>query len=122
MPDAAKIRETLSTYVERWNASDKDGWLSLFVEDATQEDPVGGPVNTGHEAIGRFWDLMKGMGDSRLEIAAGPIVCGAEAAMPIRITADVGGTSLALDAVDVMSFAEDGRIASMRAFVELPGA
>lgn len=121
MPEAEKIRETMRTYVERWNAGDRDGWVALFTDDAHHEDPVGGPVNRGPEAIATFWDTMKGLAPSRLDIVAGPVVCGSEAAMPVLITVDLGDNQLKIDAVDVMAFDDDARISSLRAFVEFPG-
>ena len=46
---------------------DRDGWLALYAEDATVEDPVGcsvwdptGQGHTGKKAIAEFWDRAIG--------------------------------------------------------------
>ena len=42
---------------------DRDGWLALFADDATVEDPIGSDVNVGKDAIGAFWDMTHGLAD-----------------------------------------------------------
>ena len=55
-----------SPHGARWRrrlATDKDGWLSLYADDALVEDPVGpspfdpeGAGHRGHERLAAFWD------------------------------------------------------------------
>jgi len=112
-----QILSTIDAYAKTFTAHDRDGWLALWCEDATQEDPVGAPVNTGPEAIGLFWDNTHALGDLRLEATDEPIVVGDEALAFFRV--DIGHGADRLSApriVDHMHFADDGRIQSLRAF------
>jgi steroid delta-isomerase len=117
MPDEHVIRQTLETYWKAFSAGDRDAWLALFTDDATVEDPVGSPRLDGKDAIGGFFDQAQGLADSielrSLDVTA---VCGDEAAFAMEIRPVIGGTTFVVHAIDVMRFADDGRIASMRAF------
>ncbi len=116
MATPEQMKATLAAYIATFTAHDREGWLELFTEDATQEDPVGAPVNTGHEAIGTFWDNTHAMGDLSLEAIDDPIVLDHEALLFIR--AVIGGPELSgiPRIVDHIRFADDARIQSLRAF------
>jgi steroid delta-isomerase len=117
MADADEIRATLDAYVDTFKAHDKDRWLALFADDATQEDPLGAPVNTGPEAIGVFWDNTHALGDLSMEQLDEPIILGHEALMFLRVTIGHGAERMAVPRiVDHIRFTEDGRIQSLRAF------
>ena len=45
MADKAQITETIDGYIDCMTRGDKDGWLALFTDDATVEDPVGEPAH-----------------------------------------------------------------------------
>jgi steroid delta-isomerase len=84
------------------------------------EDPVGTPVKHGRDEIGTFYDDSKGSADSvELRVGADPVVCGQQAAFLLDIRVTIGDSKLGLPAIDVMTFDDDGRIASQRAFVDL---
>ncbi len=46
----------IRAYAASWAARDREAWLRTVATDATQEDPVGGPVRRGRREIGEFWD------------------------------------------------------------------
>ena len=56
MPDADAIRATIEQYLARFSAGDREGWLDLWADGATMEDPVGSPIRTGRQVIGAFYD------------------------------------------------------------------
>ncbi|MDP6978050.1 MAG: nuclear transport factor 2 family protein [Myxococcota bacterium] len=114
MPTSSEIRETIHTYIKMMCDSDIDGIVSLFAEDATAEDPVGGAVQEGIEAIGKFY----GMTAPALQVELkGPIcVAGNNAAFLLLAQLTMGGNVQYLDATDVMIFNDEGQITSMRAF------
>ncbi len=117
MADKTQIIETIERYMDCMGRADKEGWLALFHEDATVEDPVGDPVNAGREAIGEFWDMVQGMSDSMELVVTGPVrVAGDEAAVPFQVRSTVGDARLAVDIIDVFAFDADGSIVGMRAF------
>ncbi len=116
MATTDEIQATLDQYVATFSSHDRAGWLSLFTEDATDEDPVGTPVNTGHEAIGTFWDNTHALGDLSLEVIDEPIILGHEALLFIRAVIAGPEPSGVPRIVDHIRFADDGRIQSLRAF------
>jgi steroid Delta-isomerase len=120
MATPEQIRETIAQYIKNFTANDRSGWLALFTDDATVEDPVGSEVKRGKDGIGEFWDFVHSLSPSIELRANGPAcVAAPEAAFPIMIVNDLGGTKMAIDATDVMTFADDGRISSMRAFWDM---
>jgi steroid delta-isomerase len=117
MSDEAAIRVTLDTYWATMSAGDRAGWLACFAPDATVEDPVGTAVRKGHDEIGAFFDETQGMADS-IELRPVGItnVCGREVAFAMEIRPTIGGSVFTMNAIDVMTFDDRARIASMRAF------
>ena len=119
MPDASAIRSTIEHYLARFSAGDREGWLDQFADGATLEDPVGSPVRTGREEIGAFYDESVGAADSVELVANGPsIVLGNQASFAFNVRPTLGGTVFQLPAIDVMTFDDDAKITSQRAFVD----
>lgn len=119
MADADQIRATIASYADRLGALDRAGWVALFTDDARQEDPVGAPVNVGHEALGTFFDTMIApMSQPRMILHDGfPIVVGNEAMVGFQIVSGSGAERIRIPMiVDHMTFADDGRISALRAF------
>ena len=114
MPSPDEIRATVQRYVKLMNDGDADAIAALYAEDATLEDPIGGAVQRGREAL-RAW-YRASAGAVRLELT-GPIrVAGGEAAFPMLGTLGSADDPSYLDIIDVMQFDAEGRITSMRAF------
>jgi steroid delta-isomerase len=117
VPDPAAIRATVEQYLERFNAVDRVSWLELFTPDATMEDPVGTPVRHGHGEIGAFFEQSHGLADTLRIVRTGPVrVAAGECAFPMQARPTMGGTEFVVDIIDVMTFDDDARITSMRAF------
>jgi steroid Delta-isomerase len=114
------ITATIGRYIEVFSLGDKDGYLGLFAPDATVEDPVGSAVCAGADGIAGFWDGVRGLTPTiTLEALAPPRIAAGEAAFSIRAIAEVGESKLAVDIIDVMSFDDEGRITSLRAFWDM---
>ena len=119
MADETTVRETIEQYWKRFSVNDVDGLVALFTEDATVEDPVGSPVHRGIDAIRSFYESAHSLADSiELRGLDVTLVCGDQAAFAMEIRPEIGGTTYSLPAIDVMTFADDGRITSMRAFFQ----
>jgi steroid delta-isomerase len=117
MADEQQIRETIEQYWKAFTANDADAWVALFTDDATVEDPVGTPVNAGRDAIRTFFETAHSLADSiELRSIGVTAVCGNEAAFAMQIRPVIGGATMLMEAIDVMTFADDGRITSQRAF------
>ena len=117
MADEAAIRATLDTYWATMSKGDRAGWIGCFAPDATVEDPVGSGVRKRHDEIGAFYDETHALADS---IETRPIgitnVCGNEVAFAMEIRPTMGGAVFTMHAIDVMTFDDDAKITSMRAF------
>ena len=112
------IHATCENYTKFFSSNDKDSWLGLFADGATVEDPVGSTVHEGKEAIAAFWDQSREM-VSEIELRLIKAnVCAGEAAFFMEVRPTIGDQQMVLPAIDVMTFDDDGRITTMRAFFE----
>lgn len=115
MPDSAAMKATLLAYVERFNAGDAQGVAALYADDATVEDPVGAQPIAGKPAILAFYQHTTSLG-AQLEAVAPPRGShGNAAALTFAVHARLEGRPARIDVTDIMTFAADGRIQSMRA-------
>jgi steroid delta-isomerase len=117
--DAAAIRATIDRYTSCFSAADRDAFLANFADDAWIEDPVGTPRREGKASIGEFWDQTQGMADSVELRRTGPVriaAGGGEAAFPMQARPLIGGATFCVHIIDVMTFDDEGRITTMRAF------
>ena len=109
-----EIRATVHSYVDMMCRSDIDGIIALYADSATAEDPVGGEVQQGIEALRNFYSLTAPMLQVELN---GPVcVSGNECAFLLQAELTMGDSKSYLDATDTFSFGDDGKITSMRAY------
>jgi len=118
MATTEEIRAAIDRYVETFGSGDAAAWSACFAEDATQEDPVGAPVNTGRAAIRAFHENMSAtFGTLRLVLKEDPVIIGHEAAVSLYAQAGDGEGRMRMPTIiDAFTFNEDGSIASLRAF------
>jgi steroid delta-isomerase len=117
--DAAAIGATLDQYLARFSAGDREGWLALWSDDATMEDPVGTPLKRGKDEIGAFYDeTHKNVDTIELRPTAYRMICGDQVSFAMDVRLALGGQTMVLPVIDVMTFDADGHIASQRAFVD----
>jgi steroid Delta-isomerase len=112
------IRRTIERYQSTFSADDRDGWLSLFTDDAVLEDPVGSTPHEGRAGLADFWDAVHARTErGTVRMTQGPAVCGLEAAwaFELDVTLTSGRRSL-VQIIDHGTFTDDGRIRSIRAF------
>jgi len=114
MADANHIRQVYERYLGLVTKGDVDAVVDLYAEDAWIEDPIGSEPRRGRDAIRDFYAASAG---SVAMKRTGPVrVAGSEAATPVVAIIGPEGQQQALDIISVMSFGDDGRITSMRAF------
>jgi steroid delta-isomerase len=114
MADANHIRQIYERYPEMVTKGDVEGIVELYASDATIEDPIGSDLHSGTEAIRAFYQAAAG---TVVMKRTGPVrVAASEAACPLVVLIGPEGQQQALDIISVMSFREDGKIRSMRAF------
>lgn len=119
MVDADIIRKRIETYMAAFTANDREGWLDCFADGAWIEDPVGTPRRNGKEEIGAFWDETHSVPDAiELRPLGLEIVVGNEAVFTMQARPTLGGQVFAVDIIDNMTFNDEGRIVTMRAFFD----
>jgi steroid Delta-isomerase len=115
MPSAEQITQTVNRYLELVAAGRADEVVELYAEDATVEDPVGGEVHIGRQAIRGFYSSIENV-KSQTEVQTLRAV-GNEAAFHWTLTIDFGEDGgMRIDIISVMTFDDEGKIASMKAY------
>jgi steroid delta-isomerase len=108
------ILETIEAYVARVAAGSAADVVALYAEGATVEDPVGSEVRTTRASILEFYGALEGLEqETRLLTAR---VAGDEAAFCFEIVTKAGDQTYTLAPIDVMTFDDDARITSMKAY------
>lgn len=108
----------------RVKAGDKQGWLDLFADDATVEDPVGpyewdpeGRGRRGKAEIGAFFDMFSSFQDDFDFEVHDKFTCGDEVAVLVSMHITMkDGTKATTRAINVYKQAPDGRVQSLRSF------
>ena len=114
MPSSDEIRNVMEQYVKLLTDSDVDGILALYADDATVEDPVGGQVLQGRETLQGFYAATAP--SLHVELSGPVRVAGTECAAPLLAELTVNEQKLYIDVIDTMTFDDEGKITSMRAF------
>ena len=114
MPSQEAIAQTLNRYLELVANGKADDVLNLYAADATIEDPIGSDLRRGHDAIHEFY---AGFQDAKKETELAELrIGGSEAAFLWHLTLDAGDSRSRLSPISTMTFDEDAKITSMRAF------
>lgn len=109
-----RIREVVQRYVDLVGIGTADEIVALFADGATVEDPVGSEVRATREDIHAFYKALEGLQqESRLVELR---IAGGEAAFHFELVTRADGLTYTLGPFDVMTFDDDGRITSMRAY------
>lgn len=112
--DRDRILETIQRYIDLVGKGTADEILALYAEGATVEDPVGTDMRTTRESIHEFYAAIEPLEqESRLVSAR---VADGQAAFQFELVTRVGDQTYTLAPIDVMTFDDDARITTMRAF------
>lgn len=109
-----RIREVVESYVSLIAGGTAAEIVDLFAEGATVEDPVGSAVRTTRAEIAEFFGTLEGLQQETRLVACR--IAGGEAAFHFEIRTTTDGDTFTLAPIDVMSFDDEGRITTMRAF------
>ncbi|WP_182358509.1 nuclear transport factor 2 family protein [Tomitella gaofuii] len=113
-PAPEAVRKTIEAYITAVTTGTVDEIVGLFAPGATVEDPVGSGVRDTEESIREFYSVVAGMKQTG-EIYTARIA-GASAAFHFRITTEAGDQTVEITPIDVMTFDDDAKITSMRAY------
>jgi steroid delta-isomerase len=109
-----RISEVVDEYVRLVATGTAAEIVALYADGATVEDPVGAEPLVGLEAISAFYGGLEGL-DRRTRLFT-LRVAGGEAAFHFEIVTSVGTATYTLAPLEVMTFDDDGKITSMRAW------
>lgn len=108
------ILETIQRYVDLVATGSSTDVVALYADGATVEDPVGSEVRSTRESIAEFYAGLDGLEqEARLLHVR---IAGDEAAFAFELITKAGDQTYTLAPIDVMTFDDDARITSMRAF------
>ncbi|MBI5895805.1 MAG: nuclear transport factor 2 family protein [Desulfobacterales bacterium] len=111
------IEGWLEDYRNAIRSMDTERWVGRFAEDATVEDPVGGPVHKGREQLVKFFNGVKKFSkllDMRAEFT---VITPPEAVVKFAVcNTTQKGFEVKFEGVGHYKFNEDGKMIKMRAF------
>ena len=108
-------------HAANWNARDRSGWLALFSDSVTFEDPVGKRPKLGRAAAEGSWD--NSFTEGRVwTLHPQRIISGGEfeAAVHMLNRGVLHGEEVELEGIELYRVDELGLIVSVRAFFEQP--
>jgi steroid delta-isomerase len=116
MPSEQVMKAAMQAYIDCFNRADPDAVAALYADDATVEDPVGSPLKNGKAEVAAFYKMAVATG-AKLKLAA-PIRAshGNSAAMAFDVQLNMPTGEAIIQVIDVMTFNEEGKFTSMRAF------
>ena len=106
--------KTVNRYLETVSQGRPDDIAALYAEDATVEDPVGGEVHIGRQAIRGFYGAIENVKAQTDVLTLRAL--GNEAAFHWTLSLDFGGSGMSIDIISTMTFDEECQIASMKAY------
>jgi steroid Delta-isomerase len=114
MPSPEDNAKTVNRYLDFVAKGQPDEVAALYADDATVEDPVGGEVHIGRQAIRGFYSAIENA-NAQTEVITLRTLAN-EAAFHWTLTLDFGGSGMRIDIISTMTFDENGNIASMKAY------
>jgi steroid delta-isomerase len=109
-----RILEVINSYVDLVSNGTADEIVALYADGATVEDPVGSEVRTTRESIREFYATLEGL-DQVGKLLTARVASG-EAAFQFELATKAGDQTFTLSPIDVMTFDDDARITSMKAY------
>ena len=115
MSTAEDNAKTVNHYLELAAQGRADDIAELYADDATVEDPVGGEVHIGRRGDPRVLRQHPEHVNNEAEVFTLRAL-GNEVAFFWALTVDLGGNRMRIEIISVMTFNDDGKIASMKAY------
>jgi steroid Delta-isomerase len=105
---------TVHRYLELASQGRADDVAELYAADGTVEDPVGGEVHIGRQAVRGFYDALPTSGASADLVTLRAL--GNEVAFFWALIIDLGENKMRIEIISVMTFNDEGKIATMKAY------
>jgi len=110
-----KITDAVNTYLSSFERQDLEAIVSVFADDCWIEDPVGSERKVGREALREFYKVGLSIG-AKMTLESEIRIAGNEAAFAFRLDAQIPTGKLTVRPIDVMTFDDNGKVTSMRAY------
>jgi steroid Delta-isomerase len=114
MPSPEDNASTVKRYLELVSKAQPDEVAALYADDATLEDPVGSDVHIGRPAIRGFYSSIENI-KAETEVVTLRAL-GNEVAFLWTMTVHMGDVNMRMEIISVMTFDDEGKIASMKAY------
>ena len=114
MPSADDYSRTVNRYLELVAKGSAEEVTALYADDATIEDPVGSDLRRGRDAVHEFYAAIENLA-KETELVSRK-VAGNEAAFLWRLRLNAGDSRTQVEPISVMTFDDEAKITSMRAF------
>ena len=111
------LQRLTALYYRLIRIGDVDGFVGLFAPDGISHDPVGAPPHVGHDGVRAFLTGVLGLCE-QLDIAPVETVCDHNRAAVTgnALARGKNGSQTEFSGIDVFTFDQDRRIASLYAF------
>ncbi|MGO4446274.1 nuclear transport factor 2 family protein [Mycobacterium sp. 2YAF39] len=106
--------KTVHRYLELAAQGRADDVAELYATDGTVEDPVGGEVHIGRQAVRGFYDALPTTGAEADLVTLRAL--GNEVAFFWALIINLGENKMRIEIISVMTFNDEGKIASMKAY------
>jgi steroid delta-isomerase len=116
MLSPAQLRATVAGYVDDVNSRDASAIAARFTEDAVHADPVSNPPNLGRAAIAAFFENSIAASDGWTFTASDVHTCADHVAIHFSIAVESGGTSMAIEGIEVFGVDDEGLFRSAHAY------
>ena len=110
-----KITDAVHTYISAFENEDLEAIMGIYAEECWVEDPVGTPRREGRAAVRELYAAGVKMG-VRLTLESEIRIAGNEAAFAFIMERDTSKGKMTLRSIDVMTFNDEGKVVSMRAY------
>src|SRR6202012_5182789 len=107
MPSPEQIADTVNRYISLVAKGSADDLVELYADDATVEDPVGGEIHIGRQAIHGFYSAVTDCHRACERVSRR--VCCNEASFQFRLTVTAGEHRMRMEPIDVMPFDARGK-------------
>ncbi|MBA6414187.1 nuclear transport factor 2 family protein [Parahaliea sp. F7430] len=120
MPTKDQVENAINEHFDAWNAMDQERWSANFSDDIVFEDPYGGPLKTGRDAVKHSWEnSFKDGAVWKLEPLLTQI-CLDQAALVVRSTGSVKGKPVTLEGIEIYTVNDQGKVCHIRTYFNPP--
>ncbi|MGE0383095.1 MAG: hypothetical protein AB7Q97_00070 [Gammaproteobacteria bacterium] len=122
MPTREQMLARFESHRRAFNARNRAEWLENFVDEPFIQEPADSDMRWGREQYGKTMDAVQSFGsDATIQPPLAAVCNGNDLALHLLIRTTTPGYPPELHIVEIFTFAEDGRIAGVRAFVPPEG-